>query len=230
MRNIISRTLLVIWLGLPLAAQTIRPVLSEYRKEANGNFQLVNDSFLPVNVVLEPKSFTVSETGEISYRPLDPGIHVKFATTSFRIPPKQSYTISYRATADSIPAWFVVYAGMRGLPVRTSTGMAIQILLPHTVYILPKKDAAKSEIKVLKASFDKASSVVSLELASESSGLGRVLVTMVHGGKKSAEAPGFPIYPKKHRKLDVQWKEMEMPDRVVFQFLDFKIQAPITAK
>ncbi len=70
--------------------QTIQPVLSEYRGQASGRFELTNDSFYALNVVLEPKSFAVSEDGEITYGPLDSDIHVKFSATSFRIPPKQS--------------------------------------------------------------------------------------------------------------------------------------------
>ena len=207
--------------------QTIQPVLSEYRGQASGRFTLINNSFLPVNVVIEPKSFTVSEDGEITYRPLDSDIHIKFSVTSFRIPPKQSFSVAYQARASTLPAWFVVYAGMTGSPVRTSSGMNIQILLPHTVYILPKKDAPKNELKIVKASFDTTNKIVSLEVESESDFFARVLVTEVHAGKKKIETQGFPIYPHKHRRLDVQWKEDEVPDIAVFSFRDFKIETPI---
>jgi hypothetical protein len=210
------------------AGQTIQPVLAEYRGQASGRFELTNNSFLPLSVVLEPKSFTVAEDGQISYRPLDSDIHVKFSVTSFRIPPKQSFSVAYQATANALPAWFVVYAGMTGLPERTSTGMNIQILLPHTVYMLPKKDASKKELKIVSASFDKTSHVVSLDLASESDSFARVLVTQVQSGKKKMEAPGFPIYPHKHRRLDVDWKEDIAPDAAVFVLKDFKIEVPIT--
>ncbi len=209
-------------------AQTIQPVLSEYRGQASGRFQLINNSFLPVNVVIEPKSFTVSEDGEITYRPLDRDIQVKFSVTSFRIPPKQSFSVAYQARASSLPAWFVVYAGMTGFPVRTSSGMNVQILLPHTVYMLPKKDASKKELKIVNASFDKTDKVVSLELESESDFFARVLVTEVRAGKRKIEAQGFPIYPHKHRRLDVQWKGDEVPDAAVFTLRDFKIETPLT--
>ena len=54
-----------------LQAQTVKPVISELGNPAKGRIEYYNDSLTPLNVVLEPKSFTVSETGEISYRPLD---------------------------------------------------------------------------------------------------------------------------------------------------------------
>jgi len=210
--------------------QTIQPVLSEYRGQASGRFELTNDSFYPLNVVLEAKSFAVSEDGEITYGPLDSDIHVKFSASSFRIPPKQSLSVAYQATASKLPAWFVVYAGMTGLPVRTSSGMNIQVLLPHTVYLLPKKDASKNELKIVNASFDTATQVVSLDLASESDCFARVLATEVRAGKKKMEAEGFPIYPHKHRRLDVPWKEDGVPDLAVFTLRNFKIEAPITTQ
>ncbi len=210
--------------------QTIQPVLSEYRGQASGRFELTNDSFYALNVVLEPKSFAVSEDGEITYGPLDRDIHVKFSATSFRIPPKQSLSVAYQATASKLPAWFVVYAGMTGLPVRTSSGMNIQVLLPHTVYLLPKKDASKNELKIVNASFDTATQVVSLDLASESDCFARVLATEVRAGKKKMEAEGFPIYPHKHRRLDVPWQEDSVPDVAVFTLRNFKIEAPITTQ
>lgn len=214
--------------ALFVSAQTIRPVLSEYRGEASGTFQLVNNSFLPVNVVLEPHSFDVSEDGEITYRPLDPGIHVKFATTSFRIQPKQSFTVAYKAKADSLPVWFVVYATMSGFPQRTSSGLAVAVQLPHTIYILPKKDAAKQEVKVIKAAFDGKSKVISLELQSTSQYFNRVLETEIIAGKKKVGGPGFPIYPGKNRKLDIPWKEDGLPDRVIFYLRGFNIEAPLS--
>ena len=64
-------------------AQTVRPVISELSNPAKGRVEYVNDGLTPLNVVLEAKSITVSEKGEISYRPLDPEIHLKFSATSF---------------------------------------------------------------------------------------------------------------------------------------------------
>ncbi len=60
-------------------AQTVRPVINEMGNPSKGRVDYVNDSLTPLNVVLEAKSFTVSETGEISYRPLDPNIHLKLS-------------------------------------------------------------------------------------------------------------------------------------------------------
>jgi hypothetical protein len=80
------------------------------------------------------------------------------------------------------------------------------------------------------ASFDTTTKVVSLELDSESASCARVLATEVHAGKKKIAAEGFPIYPHKHRRLDVPWKEDGVPDLAVFTLRNFKIEAPITTQ
>ena len=210
-------------------AQTIRPVRSEYRMQANGSFELVNDTFTPVNIILEAQSFDVTETGEIRYRKLDPSIHVKFSTPSFRIQPKQTYTVFYKATADKLPAWFVIYAGYSNLPLRSGTGMNVVLKLPHTVYILPKKDATKAEIKVVRSEFNSQTKKLFLELHSNSANFARVLAVQVAGGK-GLEDGGFPMYPGGTRRVEVDWKDSQPPTKVAFRFENYRIESPITPK
>jgi hypothetical protein len=63
----------VLVLGAAVSAQTVRPVINELvGNPVKGRVEYVNDSLTPLNVVLEARSFTVSETGEISYRPSIP--------------------------------------------------------------------------------------------------------------------------------------------------------------
>src|SRR5256885_14914267 len=91
------------------SAQTVRPVINELvGNPVKGRVEYVNDSLTPLNVVLEARSFTVSESGEITYRPLDPGIHLKLSTTSFRVQPQQTYYVFYEPSAPQSPSWFVI--------------------------------------------------------------------------------------------------------------------------
>jgi hypothetical protein len=212
------------------SAQTIAPVRSEYRVEADGEFRLVNDSFTPLYVVLEPQSFEVSENGEIKYGQLAPSIHVKFSATSFRIQPKQTYTVGYKAKADKLPAWFVIYAKFSGLPVRTASGMNVSINLPHTVYILPKKDADRSELKVIQAEFNPVAKKVFLETKSNSERFARVLSSQLEGSKKKIDGPGFPMFPGGTRRIEIDWPENEPPVRATLIFENYKIEAPIQQK
>ena len=114
-------------------AQTVRPVINELSNPAKGRVEYVNDSLTPLNVVLEAKSFSVSETGEITYRPLDADVHLKLSTTSFRIQPQQTYYVFYEATAPKSPTWFVIYAAFSGFPFRSAQGMNVRLELPPTV-------------------------------------------------------------------------------------------------
>ena len=224
------RTLIVFAVIFPLStlAQTISPVLSEYRGSADGQVVLSNDTLAPMTVVFEVYGMNVSETGEITYPPLSPDITVKLSNNSVRIPPRQKAFVSYSAKAKTLPAWFVIYAGFRSNPMRDKPGITVQVKLPHTVYILPKKDAAKSDLHIASAVFDRAKNKVSLDLVSTSPTVARVLATELYIGRRFVEAPGFPIFPGKHRKLDVDWKESSAPERVVFEFKDFKLEAPVT--
>lgn len=211
-------------------AQTVSPVRSEYRVEANGEIQVTNNTFKPITVVFEVQSFKVSETGEISYGPLDPSIHVKLAATSVRLQAKQSYSVAYKAKAEKLPSWFVIYAKFTDLPVRTSSGMNVSINLPHTVYVLPKKDADRSELKVVAAEFDPNAKKVFVEMQSHSERFARVLTTRLAGGKKIIDGPGFPMYPGGTRKIEIDWSEIERPTRAMLVFENYKIEVPIEQK
>ena len=207
-----------------LHAQTVRPLIAELGNPAKGRVEYVNDSVTPLNVVLMPKSFSVSETGEISYRALDPNIHLKLSTTSFRIQPQQSYFVFYEATTDTAPAWFVIYAAFSGFAFRTQQGMNVRLELPHTVYLLPKQSLDKSQVRVSRAEFHPDSHAVLVEVENTGDYFGRVQQTFVATSKKKQEAPGFPLFPHSRRRLEVPLDGTDTPDRVILDFQNFKIE------
>src|SRR5579864_21447 len=208
--------------------QTVRPVINELSNPTKGHVEYVNDSLVPLNVVLEAKSFSVSETGEITYRPLDPNIHLKLSTTSFRIQPQQTYHVFYEANSPQSPNWFVIYAAFSGFPFRTAQGMNVRLELPHTVYLLPKQSVEKPEVHVNRAELNATDGKVTLEVENTGSNFGRVLQTQLLYSKKKQEAPGFPIFPHSKRILEValdQKPEGEnVPIEVTFQFDKFKVE------
>jgi FtsP/CotA-like multicopper oxidase with cupredoxin domain len=210
-------------------AQTVRPLINELSNPAKGRVEYVNDSLTPLNVVLEPKSFTVSETGEITYRPLDANVHLKLSTTSFRIQPQQTYYVFYEASSPQSPAWFVIYAAFSGFPFRTAQGMNVRLELPHTVYLLPKQSVEKPEVHIERAELSPAGNKVLLEVANTGNNFGRVLQTqLVYSRKKQQEAPGFPIFPHSKRILEVPLEEKaegeNAPTEVTLQFQNFKVE------
>jgi len=161
------------------AGQTVRPVINELGNPAKGRVEYVNDGLTPLNVVLEAKSFTVTEKGEISYRPLDPNIHLKLSATSFRIQPQQTYYVFYEASAPPSPTWFVIYASFTGFAFRTAQGMNVRLQLPHTVYLLPKQRAEKADLRVLRAELNAADNKVLLEVENTGNNFGRQRIAAI---------------------------------------------------
>lgn len=215
-------------LSIASLAQTVRPLINELNNPAKGRVEYVNDSLTPLNVVLEAKSFTVSETGEIAYRPLDPTIHLKLSTTSFRIQPQQTYYVFYEASSPQSPSWFVIYANFSGFPFRTAQGMNVRLQLPHTVYLLAKQSVEKSEVRVARAELSPTSSKVLLEVENTGNNFGRILGTQLIYSKKKQDAPGFPIFPHSKRILEVPLEEKaegeNVPVTVMLQFQNFKVE------
>lgn len=209
-------------------AQTVRPLINELGNPAKGRVEYVNDGLIPLNVVLEAKSFSVAERGEISYRPLDANVHLRLSTTSFRIQPKQTYYVFYEASCDQSPAWFVIYAAFSGFPFRTAQGMNVRLELPHTVYLLPKQSAGKSEVHIARAQLSSSENKVFLEVENTGANFGRVLETQLVYAHRKQEAPGFPLFPHSKRILEVPLEEKRQGDNVplevMLQLRDFKLQ------
>ncbi|MFY9662113.1 MAG: hypothetical protein WAJ97_15930 [Terriglobales bacterium] len=231
-RLLASMLCLLLWTGASWA-QTVRPVVNELGNPAKGRVEYVNDGMTPLNVVLEAKSFTVSETGEISYRALDPNIHLKLSTTSFRIQPQQTYYVFYEASSPQIPSWFVIYASFSGFPFRTAQGMNVRLQLPHTVYLLPKQSVEKPDIHIELAELSRPDNKVRLQVENTSDSFGRVLGTQLVYSKKKQEAPGFPIFPHSKRIFEIALEEKAQDESVpvdyVLQFEKFKIEGKLQA-
>ena len=224
--------LFAVVLGAAANAQTVRPVISELGDPGKGRVEYVNDGLTPLNVMLKAKSFTVSEKGEINYRPLDPNIHLKLSATSFRIQPKQTYYVFYEASASPSPTWFVIYASFSGFAFRTAQGMNVRLQLPHTVYLLPKQRTEKADVRVVRAELDAPGNRVILEVENTGDNFGRVLQTQLASGRKKQDAPGFPIFPHSKRILEVplEAKADTVPDEVSLQFENFKVEEKLRVK
>lgn len=221
-------TSLVLLLSFACLAQTVRPLINELGNPAKGRVEYVNDGLTPLNVVLEAKSFTVSETGEISYRPLDADIHLKLSTTSFRIQPQQTYYVFYEATSPKSPSWFVIYAAFSGFPFRTAQGMNVRLELPHTVYLLPKGTIDRGDVIISRADLIPAENKAVVEIENQGDNFGRVFETQLVYEKKKQEAPGFPVFPHSKRILEIPLEQKvegeNAPIEITLQFQKFKLE------
>lgn len=218
-----------------LLAQTVRPVIDENTvsgpgKKAKGRIEYVNDSLEALTVTLDTQSFTVSDTGEMLYRPLDKGIHIKFSTISFRIPPKQNYLVFYEAYADDVPSWFVVYATFAGYKEKTAEGLKIHLLLPHTIYLLPKQEVKKDELVIKKANYDPGSQIVTVRVENTGPAFCRVLETDVTSVKDKASNNGFPVFPHSQREVEIPWSGRDGPTKLTLQLERFRLEQSIGNK
>src|SRR5258708_4300030 len=192
-------------IGAPLSAQTVRPLIDENivkapGDKASGKIEYVNDSLDSLTVMMDIKSYTVSDLGVLSYRPLDGDIHVKLSTMSFRIPPKQSFLVFYESSADKLPSWFVVYATFSGFQARSQYGFKIQIKLPHTVYLLPKQQLQKNDLTVKLAEYHPDTRKIVVRVENTGPEFGRVLEADATSSKAKATQGGFPVFPHSERR------------------------------
>ena len=211
-----------------LRAQTVSPVILEYREKAKGSFQLTNDTVVPMSVSIEPRSFSVDPEGNPKFRKLDEQIKVRLSTTSFRLGPRQTFTIFYDATAAQVPAWFTIYSTVTGPP--NPNGLQLAVELPHTVYLLTKKLLARESVAVLSANFKKGPEAeVEAEIESRAQEFGRVQLVEVFSATGKKEYGGFPLFPGQRRLLNLEWDQAGAPQRVVLTFEKFKVEQVITA-
>jgi hypothetical protein len=202
-------------------------VVQEKDRKAKGKIEYVNDTLEPLTITLDTQSFTVSDTGQMSYRPLDSNIHVKFSASSFRILPKQSYLVFYEATADALPAWFVVYATFAGYKETTAEGLKIHLLLPHTIYLLPKQEVKKEELVVKTAKYDPGTKVVKVRVENIGAEFCRVLETDVTSHQDKSTNNGFPVFPHSEREVEIPWPGRAGPTKLILQFARFHLEQPI---
>lgn len=209
-------------------AQTVSPVIVEYRDKAKGSFQITNDTVIPMSVSIEPRSFSVDPEGNPKFRKLDEQIKVRLSTTSFRLGARQTFTIFYDASARQVPAWFTIYSTVTGPP--NPSGLQLAVELPHTVYLLTHKPLAKEAVAVLRADFKRGPAAeIEAEIESRAPEFGRVQLVEVFSASGKKEYGGFPLFPGQRRILNLEWDQPGAPQRVVLTFEKFKVEQAINA-
>jgi hypothetical protein len=222
------RPVLYLWLlllGVHASAQTVQPVIVEYKGKASGQFTLTNNTLQPMIVVLEPKSFSITPEGRGIFRPLDPGIHLQLSSQSVRLEPQQNYHVFYKADADALPAWFTIYASFS--PVRRGPSLEVRILLPHTVYLYQKQPVTQNQIDVRSVVYNPKTKMLECDVEASGGELSRVLEVRATGPHHSVSGSGFPLLPQNLRHVQIAWTASEQPDNIVLRFEHFTITHPV---
>jgi hypothetical protein len=204
-------------IAAPASAQTIRPLLAEHTSRARGRVELRNDADWPLDVVMEARGFIVNEEGELIDAPLSRVIRLRLSAMSLRIPPKETRYVFYDASAEVLPAWFVLYANFRGYPSREFRGTAVQLELPHVVYILPKRTLKDSEVGVRLVQFAADRHRVVVDVWNSGPEFGRVIATEIHGSGLKKTGVSFPLLPQGRRRLEIDWDGSDPPESILLR-------------
>jgi hypothetical protein len=214
-------------------AQTISPVIQEYPQKADNRFQIYNDSDVPLTVMLDPFSFSVDSKGVATFRKLDPGIHLQLSATSFRVQPRQTFYVFYKASAEILPNWFCIYATFTG--ATTANGLKLAFKLPHTVYLLDKDSLDRDQVRWVRAetSVEGDKSRIVAEVESLGSGFSRVRQIHVTSALGKQAFPGFPLFPGQRRVIELDWQGPGEPQNIALSFDRFKTETglqPVSAQ
>ena len=205
--------------------QSVSPPIVEHRGNTKSSFVVGNESLFPLTVQLTVKGFEVDSAGTLRDIPLDTSrVRVKLSTLSFRLQPRQRYTVFYEASADSLPAWFNIWSAVSG--ARTSSGLNLRIELPHVVYLNQKDKLAAADVQLRGAVWQPARQQVLLELENSSGRLGRARQVAVESpALPTAEGPAFPLFPHSRRQIAVPWAHAVPPARVEVRFEGFRLSS-----
>lgn len=208
-------------------AQTVKPVIVEYTGSAKGKIELVNNGLQPTNVLIEPRSFSITEDGVGVFEPLAKNIHLKLSAMSLRIPPGQGRYVFYEVKADALPAWFVIYSTFAG-PTRQA-GINIRLDLPHTVYLLQKQPLQRQDVSLESLKYIPSQRQIVVTLVNTSSKLGRVLEWQVGAKATKSSNAGFPLLPQSRRLLVVPWESADPPQTFWVRFAHFSLKEEFSA-
>jgi len=208
-----------------LRAQSISPPVAEYREKANASFTVTNESVFPLTVVLQPRGFTVSEDGEVSVTSLDTTrIHLSLSTISFRLQPRQAYTVFYEVKADSVPSWFTIWNAVTG--ARTSNGVNIRVELPHVVYLNQKERLSQADVRITAARWFRAQKKVVVTVENGSARLGRAQEIAVSAPDvPTVRGAPFPSFPQSRRRATLPWTADTPPAKIEVRFDGFKLES-----
>jgi hypothetical protein len=223
-RALVALMFAAVALAGPLGAQSISPPVIEYREKANGSFTVTNESLFPLTVVLQPRGFRVTEEGEVLIEPLDSTrIRLSISALSFRLQARQTYTVFYEAKADSVPAWFTIWAAITG--ARTASGVNVRVELPHVVYLNQKQRLAETDVRILGARWFRQQQKIVVEVENSSSRLGRAQeVAVTAEGVPAVRGAPFPAFPGSRRRATLPWTSEKAPAKLEVKFDGFRLE------
>ena len=219
--------LLGLTLGAPaLDAQLVTTPVVEHEGRAISSFGVMNQGLAPLTAVFEAFSFMVDSLGNVVYQPFDSAnVRLKLSSSSVRLPPRATFSVSYEATARALPAWFVVTSTFSRPRVQ---GLNVKMQLPHVVYLYQKQPLVRGDVVVHAFVYDSAAKRVRIKIENTSDRLGRMGRGTLRVGDAEEAVPPFPLFPHFWRWVEVRWPHDRAPERGELRFADFvlKLEQP----
>ena len=142
------RAILILVLTLPTAAlgQSIGPISQDFgHGKANGSVTITNQQLTPLAVSLSSFQFVVKD-GQKQTITTEPGVSVKLAQTSLKIPPKQSRILDAEVICPQ-GCNVEISAAMLSPGMRTPSGVQIRLILGSIFYVAPANESGKDRRK-----------------------------------------------------------------------------------
>jgi len=184
-----------------------------------------------MNVSVEAVNFEVGTDRKVVRAGLDPHTHVKFSRSGIRIGPKDSVHVFFDASADTYPAWFMIYATF--MSANPHSGIKNALMLGHPVYMYQKESIPQGDITLKKVTFDPATHMLRVFIENHGDKLARPVMSFPQLRDNQYRLTLYPVFPRKTTttyfdlsKLDVL-KDV-VPKTVVVEFDRFKLTEPVT--
>jgi hypothetical protein len=142
-----STFLLVIFTTVAAHAQTVGPLITECGPKCSGAFKIQNDGFSPMTFTIEPASMRFDPGApKPTHTPLNPGVTVRLSQSSGRLGPKEMRAIDFTVRCEVLPCAVQLLTGFVG--GHTINGIAMRLVIPHSVYVDSKAKGARQRILV----------------------------------------------------------------------------------
>jgi hypothetical protein len=125
--------------------QTMSPAIVECKAKCSGEFTISNHTVGPLNVTVEPHSFSLGTDGGTVLRALDPTVDVQLDSMSARVGPLGDHSFSYKLRCSKAPCLVILHASMTG--PHTKEGVAVRLIMPHVIYMDEQGKGARARAR-----------------------------------------------------------------------------------
>jgi len=215
---------------ISLAAQTISPVSSVFVGGGKGDLVLTNNSLDPMIVTMEVVNFQVGDGKKIVRSKLDPHTHIKLSKSGLRIAPQDKAHVFFDASADTYPAWCMIYATFRQEKRHPGFNMVMQ--LGHPVYMYQKESIKQGDVAIQTATYNPATHKLMVAIENNGDKLARPFLSFPQLRDSQYKLRFLPVFPHTTTSADFDLSMVDVMrnvvvDQLLVEFDHFKLSSPV---